>query len=344
MDIEKLLTNEELINFSQNLSPNRDRLGDRIFPNEKTQNLKASFYRLTDQMQLPSIALVHGFDTEARIGERPTFEKVNFEKMLIKEKINLSELVDQYISNGVSSDNAILNYVFDDMGRLAESVLTRVEVMKCELLQSGKVKIKENHIDITLDYGVPSGNTSFSIADMSESADILAEFQKVYDKAKSMGQNIKECIMSTKALGKLRTNKYIQTAIMGTLGQGTLLTTAQINTLMNEMFGFTITTYDEQYKYVKANGTEASKRYIDENKIIFLAQTSIINEYGKGLWGVTPEEKKQGPWTMKSSQQYVTITKWTTPDPVATWTKASGLFVPALYNPNGLFIATATLA
>lgn len=343
MDITKLITDEALLDFSRNFNVNRNRLGDRIFPNEKTENLEAAFFRLADQIQLPTMALVHGFNTEANIGKRPTFEKVKFEKLLIKEKIDLGERLKQYLNHGMIRDEKLKEYLFNDAGRLAENVLTRTEVAKCDVLQTGKLKIKENNIDITLDYGVPSGNTGFTFTDMSESADILAEFQKIYDKAKSMGQNLKECIMSTKALGKLRVNKGIQTAVLGTLGQGSMLTTAQISTLMNEMFGITITTYDEQYKYTKANGTDGSKRFIDENKIIFLAQTSFINEFGKGLWGPTPEEEEQGDWIEMSSQQYVTIVKWKEKDPVVTWIKASGVFVPVLYNPNGLFIATATL-
>lgn len=62
-----------------------------------------------------------------------------------------------------------------------------------------------------------------------------------------------------------------------------------------------------------------------------------------GLWGVTPEEEQLGPWTAKSAEQFVTLTQWTEPDPTAVWSKASGLFVPVLPNPAGLFIATAKL-
>lgn len=65
---------------------------------------------------------------------------------------------------------------------------------------------------------------------------------------------------------------------------------------------------------------------------------------GTGLWGVTPEELSYGPWTKKSAKQFVTITQWDTPDPVATWTKASGLFVPVLQVPEGMIIATITFA
>lgn len=38
--------------------------------------------------------------------------------------------------------------------------------------------------------------------------------------------------------------------------------------------------------------------------------------------------------------QFVTCTRWDTPDPVATWTKASGVFIPVLPNVYGHIIAT----
>lgn len=341
--IDELLKKEDLLSYSQNFNPRRNYLGDRIFPDKKTRNLKASFYTLSDQIQLPTMALVHAFDTEARIGERPTIKKIDFEKLFIKEKINLSERYRLYKDNGVSDDDSMIDYIFNDVNRLAESVKTRTEVIKCELLQTGKIKIKENNVDITLDYGVPSGNLSNSISDMSAEADILSEIQKIVDKATDNGQYIDRAITSTKVMNKLKTNSAIQMKILGTIGKGVLLSNEQVNTLMQSLFGFSFEVYDEKYKYIKANNTSAVKRYIDETKIIFLAKTSFINTYGDGLWGVTPEEEEYGLWNEKSSQQYITCVKWNTADPVVTWTKASGVFIPTLPNPGGLFVATATL-
>ena len=37
---------------------------------------------------------------------------------------------------------------------------------------------------------------------------------------------------------------------------------------------------------------------------------------------------------------YVWISQWNEKDPAVLWTKASSLFMPVLYNPNSLFIAT----
>lgn len=341
MDILQLITQKDLLDFSQNFSIKRNYLGDRLFPDRKTQQLKAEFYRLSDPVQLPTMALVHAFDTEANIGTRPEMEKVSFEKMLIKEKINLSERVDTFLSNG-ADQNSIVKYIFDDMARLAEAVKTRTEVFKMELLQTGKVTVKENGLNLAVNYKVPASNfktLNWSAVD----ADILGDIQTIIDGAKTNGQTITKVVTSSKIITQIRKNKSVQTAVLGTLGQGTFMTLEQINTLFMAMFGFTIETYDERYRYVKAGGVIETKRYIEENKFIMIGMSLNNNVFGAGLWGTTPEEKEMSPWNAKSMQQFITIVNWKTPDPVATWTKASGLFVPIMPNPAGLFVATITM-
>lgn len=341
MDIMKMIGAKDLLDFSQALTVKRNYMGDRLFPDIKTENLQAEFYRLSDPVQIPTMALVHAFDTEANIGTRPAMEKVVIEKMLIKEKINQSERVSGYLGTG-AAENAIVRYIYDDMGRLGESVKTRTEVAKMELIQSGKVTVKENKLDITIDYGVAASNKK-TCNWSSVDADILADIEAMRQALKDNGQTVTKVITSSKVISVMRKNKGIQTAIFSALGVGTFLTTNKLNELMQEMFGFTMEINDERYGYTKANGTKETKRYFAENKFVLLS-TLANNTMGTGLWGVTPEERAQGPFTAKSMQQYITLSMWQTPDPVATWTKASGVFVPVLPNPHGLYIATITTA
>ena len=93
---------------------------------------------------------------------------------------------------------------------------------------------------------------------------------------------------------------------------------------------------DDKYKVENADGTTTMHRYFPEDVVTFYAR--IGASLGVGLWGVTPEEAKQGAFTQKSMNQFITITQWEKPDPVAVWTKASGLFIPVLPDPSSLFI------
>ena len=89
-DILRMLSQAEQLDFSQNfLIPRPNYIGDTIFPDRKTQNFKAEYLRLAAGSQLPTMALVHGLDTEAHIGSRPALERVTVEKLL--SLIHISE-------------------------------------------------------------------------------------------------------------------------------------------------------------------------------------------------------------------------------------------------------------
>ena len=318
-DILTLISDSDRLDFSQNLSVARPAyLGDRIFPDQKTENLKAEYLRLANGATLPVMATVHAFDTEAEIGSRPTFDKMEVEKLLIKRKINQTERVRLLSESGVHADDAIVRYVFDDMRLMADAVKVRTEVAKMDVLSTGKMNINENRLKMTVDYGVPAENLSFDL-DLSADADIIGQIQAIVDQAADMGYTINEAITSNKVVRKLATNKGIQTIIFGSIGQGTYVPNERLRGLFSQLFGFgTITTYDP------------------EDKITYTA----VPQMGVGLWGVSPEEAEYGQYNEKSANQFITITQWATPDPVALWTKATGLFIPVLPDPNGLFVAS----
>lgn len=341
-DILNLISDADRLEFSQNISVARPAyIGDRIFPDQKTQNLKAEYLRLAEGANIPVMATVHAFDTEAEIGTRPVFDKTEVEKLLIKRKINQTERVRLLTENGVYADDAIVRYVFDDMRQMADAVKVRTEVAKMEVLATGKMTIKENNLNMTVDYGVPTKNTGFKI-DFGPDADIIGQIMAVADAAAESGNALTEIVTSTKILRKLAANKGIQTLIYGTVGAGTYVPAERIRSLFAEMFGFgVITTNDLRYKTQTARGNEATKRFFPEDKMAFLSN-GTASSFGVGLWGVTPEEADYGQYNDKSMDQFITITQWATPDPVAVWTKASGVFIPVVPNPTGLFIAADT--
>ncbi len=336
-DILTLISDADRLDFSQNLSVARPAyLGDRLFPDQKTQNLKAEYLRLANGATLPVMATVHAFDTEAEIGSRPTFDKMEVEKLLIKRKINQTERVRLLSESGVYADDAIVRYVFDDMRLMADAVKVRTEVAKMDVLATGKMTINENRLNMTVDYAVPEDNMDFEL-DLSEDADVIEQLQAIADYAADLGYTLTEAVTSNQVVRKLATNKGIQTLIYGSIGQGTYVTTDRMQTLFGQLFGFsTITTNDLRYKTQGADGTETTHRFYPQDKISFIATPTL----GVGLWGVSPEEAEYGQYSSKSADQYITITQWATQDPVAVWTKATGLFIPVLPDPNSLFVAT----
>jgi hypothetical protein len=347
MTLFDLVTQKDLLDFSQNYSIVRNYMGDSLFPDQKTQNFEAEYIRLADTQNLPYAAMVHGFDSEAAIGERKDFERVTVQKLLIKEKINLTEQARMLLDHGVQQ-NSILQYLFDDMGRMAETVKTRTEAMKMEALQTGKVTVQENKVTLQMDYKVPTGNVVNSTASWADpSADILGDIQTWVDIGSALGQKLTLGVTSTPILRLMQKNTAIQKAVNGANGTGMLVTPVQLNNLLSAMFsGLTLLANDATYiKYAdtKKRGKKTSTRFFAENALSLFAPQND-GSAGIGLWGVTPEEEAAGPYTEKSSQQFITLSRWEEPDPVAVWTKASGLFIPVLPNPSGLVCATINMA
>lgn len=340
MNILDKITNKDLLELAANINiQDIGSFGDRLFPNRKTEYLEAEYIRLANSPTLPRAAMVHGFDTEAAIGKRPLAEIVTIEQLLIKEKIPLTERVNRLRRRGVTSDNAILEYIYDDLTNAAMAVRTRAEVAKIEALSTGKMHIAENGVTVEVDYGVPDAN-KFNLDWFAVDHDILGDLQTIVDAGDAQGYKYNKAICSRTVMNILRKNSVIQKAINGTANVGAMVREDVLSAFFEDVFGFTIEVNNDRYSYTKSDGTDVSARLLDEYRmVLFVADNN--GAVGTGLWGVTPEELEVGGFETTGFNGFIYLSQWTTPDPVQRWSKASGVFVPVIPNPRG--IATINL-
>lgn len=322
---------------------------DQVFGDLKTDNLVAEWESIASEYQIPMMAQFHGFDTEAQKTFRVPIDTHNIEKGLIKVKINQSERMRALLRSGVQSDSALYDYVINDGARLAEQVITRTKVAKNELLATGKVTIKENNLNLTVDYGVPQANTQLTLDfGAGASASVPDQIQTIVDTALSQGVILTGIFTSRKVVGQLRKNADIQKAINGSASVGALVSRVALENYLAEEFGITqlITndlTYGVGNGFTNDRPNVIAKRYYPDTKITFFS-ASANGQLGLGLWGDSPEADVTQLLNVNVSGEspYVYITQWAENDPAVLWTKASSLFMPVLYNPNSLFIASVT--
>ncbi len=336
---------DEWLNVGFNVTRQNDPI-DKLFGDEKTDNITAKWQSIANEYQVPMMAEFHGFDTEAQQTFRVPVDNHEIEKGLIKVKVNQSELLRTYKRAGVQGDRQLADYVLNDGIRLAEQVFTRSKVAKNELMATGKVTIKENGLDLTIDYGVPADNLAYTI-DTDE--DVFGQIQSIFDAANANGVTITGMMTSKKMITLLRKSASVQIAINGTAAAGATVKRSAFDDYMEAEFGITtIITNDQTYgasAVVGADGrpTITTKRYYPDNKITFFA-TNPAGKMGVGLWGDAPEvdlaKLGDSVTTEASVSPFVYVTQYKTDDPAEIWTKASALFVPVLYNPNSIFVAT----
>lgn len=345
MDILSLISDAQRYVFAQNYNYERNYIGEKLFTPEKTADLKARIRYISEGGQLPVMAQAHAFDTEARIGERPDFSEIELNKMFIKEKIDQNERVIEFLGNNASRD-AVIEFLYNDYAMMADRCITRAEVARMELLATGKVSYKENEVNSVVDYHVPTKNifngatdTAFKDWDVA-GADIIGAIEKVVLAAKKKGYKVVRAITSSTIIGYMLKN----TAIINLFYKAPtapILTETSLKAWLLAMFGIEFVVVDDMYK-VEAKATSAY-RFFPEMSISFLTTVGTV---GASLYGYTPEELRLASkgGVELSNKNYVTITSWEDPslDPIRTWTKASSLFVPALKDPNGLYIAQIT--
>lgn len=339
-----LIPQEEWLNMGFQVTRPNDPI-DTLFGDDKTDNLVAAWESIASEYQIPVMAQFHGFDTESKTTFRVPIDTHNIEKGLIKVKINQSERMRALLRAGVRNSE-MYDYVLNDGIRLADQVVTRTKVAKNELMATGKVTIKENDLNLTVDYGVPANQLNKTI-DFSADADVPAQIQAIIDAATDVGVVLTGLLTSKKNITKMRQHPSIQKVINGTSAQGALVSLSALKAYLDEEFGITqIITSDLTYgsdAHIGADGRPVitSKRYFPTDKISFFS-TNVGGKMGIGLWG-NPPEVDAGQFMKVSNSgvsPYVYISQWMEKDPAVLWTKASSLFMPVLYNPNSLFVAT----
>ena len=155
------------------------------------------------------------------------------------------------------------------------------------------------------------------------------------------------CARST--VSKMRQNASIQKAINGVSMEGVLVTNDQLESFLSSEFGIgQVITNDLMYSKPRTLGSDGRPvtdkvRYFPKTACTFFG-TGNGMKLGTGLWGIPPEEQIARFEQVSPSGQnpYVYMTQWAEKDPAVVWTKASGLFMPVLFNPFSLYIATVT--
>ena len=322
---------------------------DGLFDDQSTNNLMARWNYLESQYRIPQMAQFHAFDSVAQKSIRVPIDEKSVEKGLIKVKRCTSELLDQLIKQGVREEDELYSYVIDDSAAMAEEVVTRTKVAKSELMATGKVTIKENDLDLTIDYGVPQEQTSLTL-DLGPGAEksVPDQLLDLTDMAADAGVSIQGMVCSKTTLSKLRRNPEIQKIVNGVSMEGALLSADSLRNFLSSEYDISrVVTSDDSYSLPYTVGEDGrpevhKMRYFPKDVCTFFG-TGPGEKLGTGLWGVPPEVRLSsfgGNATSQSGQSpYVYMHQWTEDDPAVVWTKASALFMPVLYNPNSLFIS-----
>lgn len=331
-NVLEIMNRAEIITYlDKRVAPQR--LGDFLFPNRKTDTLRLEY--LLGGGSVPVAATVHAWDSEAQIGSRPGAETMAMDLGLIKRKLPIRE--QEIIAlNNPRTDAELARLVqerFNDVDVLVNGVLARAEAMKMEVLATGQIAIKENGVDVTLDYGIPSdqkivlaGSAPEDAPWTNEVADVLGQIKTQVEKMASKGFRVTRAVASTSVISMMTNHISVKKAVNGT-NTDKLVSLIQLNEVLKENGLPEFLAYDDVYRFQKGDGTYETRRYYPEGYISLIPEGNL----GNGEFGPTAEEIEfaNDPSVDITQVGNVIAEVYKTTDPVAHWTKAVATFLPS---------------
>lgn len=332
----------ELFNQKEVLNYLKDRkypamLGEELFPETKKQSLE--FEVLTNASRTPVIASVHGFDTESEIGQREA-EKKAVELALIKRKMQLKEkeIIALESPRNEAEKRYLMQNVYNDIDNLVESIKARVELMRMELISSGKITLNENNLNAVIDYGVPSTN---KVANVDWDSDTSNPINDIITWVNKLDSRPERVLTSTTILAKILSNKNVVNAIFGK-DSTRIASVGELNNYLAQLQLPKIYTYDNKYRKLNADGTYSKGRYFPENKFVMLPGETL----GETVYGPTAEEirlQRDPSIDIQVVGKILAMIYEENVDPVSTWEKAVATALPTLNCADDIFQADIRL-
>lgn len=339
--IEEVFNTNELINYfkERTVTP---MLGEALFPERKIQDIE--FDMILGTGGLPVTAQVHAYDTKTQLASREAIEKGVASLALIKRQIKIAEKEIIKIQNPRTDAELsfVLSQLYNDSEKMVDSVKVRVEAMRMEALSSGKIKIEENGIKVTIDYGVPAANKKpFSWIDSATSTPLVDLETLASAVETTSGSRPTRALTSRKIIKTICASESVRKAING-VNSDKIVTLAQLNELLAQSELPMFVTYEGKYKVEGAKGF-VTTRYFPENIISMFGDSTL----GETIYGLTAEEVKligDGKMEDASMVGNIFVGSYTSIDPVGEFTKAAATALPSFPHAEELGIGTITLA
>ena len=284
---------------------------------------------------LTEAATFRAYDAESPIGSRPGVTRVSGELPPVSRKIRLGEY-DRLRQRGANGD-AVREQILTDAERMTRAVSARMELARGDALVNGSVTINENGVVATVTFGRSGSHSVTPVTPWSTVASAtplldMITWRDVY--RDTNGEDPGASLMSTTVLGYLLRNAEIRTLAASTSGTPAIVSQAALTAVMGAHGLPPIYVYDAR---VKVAGV--STRIIAADKFLFLpAPTGEDNpdgtDLGATLWGTTAESLDPRYGLDEGERPGIVAGAYNTEDPIAVWTKAAGIGLPILANPN----------
>jgi len=336
--IADMFSNKEVLTYFMNRTYQPLFL-EQLFPEIKRDSLE--FEVIKGANRTPVIANVHAFDTEAEIHSREaSVQALELAYVKRKSKITEKDLMALRKPRDAAEQSYLMSRVYDDMDQMIMSLRARAERMRAEALTEGKVTLEgENGQSLgSVDYFVPAENKEV-LAGTDLWTDASADpLEDIYKWSTQLNGGATRALTSTPVLQALLRHENVIKGIYGT-NSGRRISVSELNEWLTMQGMPSIAVYDTQYRKQGKDGKYTKQRYFRQNAFVMFGDEPL----GETIYGPTPEESKllSDPSIQAGMVgNFSTMVYETNQDPIATWKKVSGTYLPSFPAADEVFQAT----
>lgn len=314
-------------------------LGEVLFPNDKQLGMELSWF--VGQTGAPKALQPSALDAAAIPRDRKDFERLVTDMFFFKESYYIDEKLRQELLKVMATGNqqyidAVLNKIFKDAIELINGAAVQREIMRMQLLTTGKIDIVGNGQDYSLDYEFPENhiaNAKVSWTD-KDASDPAEDIENALDKIEAdSGERPTRAVLNSTTLRQLRNSKAIGLNLYPNGAGNIRVSKADVIQYLNDELGLETVVYSKLYTDSDGN----SQKFVKDNVVALLPGT----ELGSTWFGTTPEEadlQASAVANVSIVDTGVAVTSSEKIDPVNVDTKVSMMSLPSFEQINKVFI------
>lgn len=324
------------------------------YPNFFTPKKKTSlkWETLVGEKGAPVIADVISFNASAPEKTREVISKMSGDipKTAVKRSMNEGDYNEykqlQRDAQGDADQLELLNLSFKDQDFVYNSVRGRFEWWTMQMMSRAGFLLtaKNNNGIVTAEFvgcGMPKENKKVSTVDWAQTttADGLQDIDDVLTAATKDGVSLRYIVMLTTDFALLKKQKATIEKIKGWVNQTSKITITKkvINEYLAEQENpVTIVTINPAVRIEDANHRRKTVCPWEKHRICFLEDLNVGNiQYGPIAAEDSEALRKKAIMVKKD---FILITKWSTEEPFAEWTKAETNAIPVVNDPDAMYI------
>lgn len=303
-------------------------LAGLLFPVERKSGLTINMIK--GKSGAPVELKSSAFDTNVMIRDRRGIESLETKMPFFKDSYVTDEELRQELNDLLrvgdqTRINMVLKNIYDDASDLLIGATASMERMRYDLLINGKVIVRLDGQEYVYDYGRPEENmvSDLNWADPSTANPELDIFN-LKDKAEQKGFSLRRIIMNERTLNMMARADAVKKLFGTDLNKPNIVTGKKFADYLATEHGLTVLLA----KGVSAKDQAATPtKYMPDGTFVLVPE----GELGKTFTGRTPEEAESSLSKIadvKTDSRGVTLTSYTTVDPVGTQVKASMICLP----------------